>query len=316
MNVMLFSNCNNVKVEDKLNYVLDQNWVFLPSSTQKKVDVFYLYPTVSSNESGIMDVTNPIERDLALGVFKSQASVFEKSTNMFAPFYRQLSTQGRPEDPNAPVSECKQFMFGLADVEVAFDYFLENLNNGRPFIIAGHSQGAMAALELIKKRFGNNKKLKKQLVAAYVIGCTVTDSDLEISGLKAAKSANDLGVIITFNTQSTTSAGGPMLSPGAHCINPLNWKTDNSVALASENLGAVFYNNNTGEFLREQKNYCGAQINTETGALLTSLPAGEVDKLEFGPYSEGVYHRYDFAIWYRNIEQNIEQRIEAYFYGI
>ncbi len=109
----------------------------------------------------------------------------------------------------------------------------------------------MAALELIKDRLGKNEELRARLIAAYVIGCTVSDKDLEIAGLKAAQGPDDIGVIITYNTQSRTSHGGPMLSDGAHCINPLNWKTDSTTALAAENLGARIYNNDTGEFLRE-----------------------------------------------------------------
>jgi len=107
-----------------------------------------------------------------------------------------------------------------------------------------------------------------------------------------------------------TSAGGPMLMAGAHCINPLNWKTDDTYAPAIENLGARFYNDTTGEFLREVPNYCDAQINLTSGALTTTIPEGE--DLDIGPYSEGVYHRYDYAFWYRNLEQNVADRINAY----
>jgi hypothetical protein len=115
-------------------------------------------------------------------------------------------------------------------------------------------------------------------------------------------------VVITFNTQSETSVGGPMLMEGANCINPLNWKTDGTPAEASLNQGAVFFNDSTGEFLREVPEYCGAVINSETGALTTTIE----EELEIGPYPEGVYHRYDYAFWYRNLEENVKVRIEAY----
>jgi len=282
----------------------------LPSSIEKDVDVFYMYPTVSNNASGTMDVTNDEERALAQGIFEAQASLFEKHANVYAPFYRQMSPAVRPEDPNAPATDSEAFNFGVVDVEKAFDYFITNLNEDRPFIIAGHSQGTMALIELIKNRFGNDEELRNRLVAAYLIGYTVTDADLEMAGLTAAQCVDDIGVVVTFNTQSVTSVGGPMLLSGAHCINPLNWKTDNSVALASENLGARFYNNDTGEFLREVDEYCGAQIDTKTGALLTTLPEGE--ELDIGPYSEGVYHRYDYALWYRNLQKNVGDRISAF----
>lgn len=300
-----------VDSEQNLNYEDSYYWVSLPSSVEKDVDVFFVYPTVSSNASGTMDVTNDEERALAQGIFEAQASLFEEHANVFAPYYRQMSTKClMPDDPDALATDTDEFKFGAADVEEAFEYYIANLNDGRPFIIAGHSQGTMALIELIKNRFGNDEELRYRLVAAYLIGYTVTDADLAAAGLSAAQGANDIGVVITYNTQSVTSVGGPMLLPGAHCINPLNWKTDNSVALDSENLGARFYDDATGEFLREVDEYCGAQIDTETGALTTTLPEGE--ELDIGSYPEGVYHRYDYALWYRNLQTNVGDRISTF----
>lgn len=293
-----------------VNYEDSANWVSLPATTNKAVDVFYVYPTVSSNSSGQMDITDDDERALGVGIFKAQASVFEASANVFAPYYRQMSTQVElPESGLA--TDTKAFKQGAQDVEEAFDYFIKNLNENRPFIIAGHSQGTMALIELIKNRFGSDAALRERLVAAYLIGYTVTDSDLALAGLSAAQGATDLGVVITYNTQSPTSEGGPMLMDGAHCINPLNWSTGDEYVAASENMGSVFFNDETGELLREESAYCGAQIDSASGALTTTIPEGE--NLEIGPYSEGVYHRYDYAFWYRNLEQNISDRIEAWF---
>lgn len=283
-------------------------WLSLPSA-DKPVDVFYVYPTVSSNATGFMDVNSVNERALAQGIFEAQASVYQSNANVFAPYYRQMSTQVAVE-PGSLATDTKEFKRGAVDVERAFDYYIEHLNEGRPFIIAGHSQGTMALIELIKNRFGDDADLRSRLVAAYLIGYTVTDADLAAAGLTAAEGANDTGVVVTYNTQSPTSAGGPMLMAGAHCINPLTWTTDDAYAPASENLGARFYNDTTGEFLREVEHYCDARIDPETGALTTTIPEGE--DLDIGPYSEGVYHRYDYAFWYRNLEQNVGDRIDAY----
>lgn len=256
-----------------------------------------------------MDITDNGERALAHGIFDAQASVYEPHANVFAPYYRQMST-AVTAGPDMLATDTEEFKRGAGDVEDAFEYYIENLNEGRPFIIAGHSQGTMALIELVKNRFGDDEDLRDRMVAAYLIGYTVTDEDLAKAGLTAAQSSDDPGVVITYNTQSVTSEGGPMLMTGAHCINPLNWKTDETYAPASENLGARFYNDSTGEFLREEPRYCDAQINLTTGALTTTIPEGE--DLDIGPYSEGVYHRYDYAFWYRNLEKNVADRIDAY----
>jgi len=86
--------------------------------------------------------------------------------------------------------------------------------------------------------------LRNRLVAAYLIGYTVTDSDLSESGLTATQNATDLGVVITYNTQSVTSTGSPMLLAGAHCINPLNWSTDGIYVDSTENRAQFFQRSN------------------------------------------------------------------------
>jgi len=313
LSLVLFTGCNKDELDDvtdnAIAYNNPENWVNLPT-VSKNVDVFYVYPTVSSNASGSMDITDPEEQALAHGIFDAQASVFKEDANIFAPYYRQMSTNVDMSGGGL-ATDTKEFKQGAVDVQDAFDYYIENLNNNRPFIIAGHSQGTMALIELIKNRFGNDAELCNRLVAAYLIGYTVTDYDLSAAGLTAAQNATDIGVVVTFNTQSVTSKGGPMLMNGAHCINPLNWKTDDTPADTTQNLGAVFFNDQTGALLREENHYCGAQINLETGALTTTIPEGET--LEIGPYSEGVYHRFDYSLWYRNLEQNVSDRIDAYF---
>ncbi len=290
------------------NYSNPNLWITSFDKTHK-VDVFYVYPTVSYNESGNMDVYDNVDRALAKGIYKAQASVFESSANIYAPYYRQMSTCAKiPDDPNVLATDLVEFKLGVEDVKAAFKYYIENLNEGRPFILASHSQGTMALIELIKDEFGKSEELRDNLVAAYLIGYTLTDEDLALAKLTSAKGESDTGVVITYNTQSKTSIGGPMLMQGANCINPLNWKIDDTIALPSDNKGARFYNDSTGEFIKEIPNYCGAVINLEKGALTTTID----DELEIGPYPEGVYHRYDYAFWYRNLEENVKVRIDSY----
>lgn len=311
--MILFVSCVQVKdadmcVTDTPDYSDSSSWI-CEVENKYDVDVFYVYPTVSHNESGSMDINNEEERALAKGIYKAQASVFEGSANIYAPYYRQMSTGVKlPDDPNVVATDLKEFKLGANDVKAAFKYYIENLNDGRPFILASHSQGSMALIELLKDEFGKSEELRNNLVAAYIIGYTVTDEDLAMAKLEAAKNESDTGVVVSFNTQSTTSIGGPMLLPGANCINPLNWKVDGTKADASLNKGAVFFNDSTGEFIKEVPSYCCAQIDMETGALTTNID----EELEIGPYPEGVFHRYDYAFWYRNLEENIKVRINSF----
>src|SRR5258706_533076 len=61
------------------------------------------------------------------------------------------------------------FELAYQDIKTAFQYYLDHYNNGRPIIIASHSQGSSHAQRLLKEFFENGP-LKNRLVAAYVIG--------------------------------------------------------------------------------------------------------------------------------------------------
>ena len=294
-----------------VDYSNPQNWLYLPEIA-KPVDIFYVYPTVSSHESGSMPIADDGDRALARAFSATEAGVYEPHGNVFAPYYRQMTARVKMEADDHFISDTKAFKQGARDIQDAFEYYLKHFSGGRPFILAGHSQGTMTLIELIKNRFGGDAELRSRLIAAYLIGYTVTDDDLSKAGLSAAEGAYDTGVVITYNTQSPSAVGSFVLMKGAKCINPLNWKTDSTYAPASENLGARFYNVETGEFLREVIHYADAQIDQKTGALTATIPADE-DLKPLPYFPKGVYHRYDYAFWYRNLQQNVGDRISAYF---
>ncbi len=289
------------------DYTLDESWASRPGNPDKPVDVFYVYPTIyAGSKPKNMDIFNEQLRSDARGLLKAQAGVFSGSANLYAPYYRQASFVCL--NPNEKMTLNRYFRIGADDVHRAFDYYLAFLNQGRPFILASHSQGSVVMLDLIRSRF-HDPQLQKQLVAAYVIGFSITDKDLKnYPWIKPAQKADDTGVVISWNTQAPGATGSPVLRPGAICINPLNWTTDATPAAKSLNLGAVFFDDFKGTILREVPQYTGAQIDTNTSALVTSPP----DKLKIGHFPAGVLHKFDYAFWFRNLEQNVRDRINAY----
>ncbi|WP_338668324.1 DUF3089 domain-containing protein [Pseudodesulfovibrio methanolicus] len=283
------------------------SWASLPVSPDKPVDVFYVYPTIYPDKSPMnMDVFNQALRADVQGLLKAQAGVYSQSANLFAPYYRQVSFAAL--DPNVEMTLNSYFRIGADDVHRAFDYYLNFLNQGRPFILAAHSQGSVVLLDLLRSRF-KDPALQKKLVAAYLIGYSVTREDLrKYPWIKPAKGADDTGVVVSWNTQEPGATGSPVLRPGAIAINPLNWKTDDTMADKNLNLGAVFFDDFKGKVLRIVPQYAGARINLENGALETVPP----DKLVLGHFPPGVLHKFDYAFWYRNLQRNVQTRIDAY----
>ena len=122
------------------------------TSLDHKVDVFYVYPTMFGGDKKPMnmDIKDVELREAAQKVSKMQVGVFTEDCNLFAPYYRQMSMNGLRMSPD---SLDIYFSTGYSDVKRAFKYYLDKLNQGRPFIIAGHSQGSMILIRLMKEMF-------------------------------------------------------------------------------------------------------------------------------------------------------------------
>ncbi|MDP8236897.1 MAG: DUF3089 domain-containing protein [Candidatus Erginobacter occultus] len=307
-------------VPPKPDFEDDYSWVARPESVSRPVDVFYVYPTIYVGENPPnMDISDPGLRKNAEGLLTSQAGVYSPYANLFAPFYRQQTAATQSMEPNNGGRDAfadPLFQTGYDDVERAFDYYLEHLNPDRPFILAGHSQGSMVVIELLRNRL-RDPALQKRMVAAYPIGYTVKQADLDTyPWMKLAQNETDTGVIITFNTQGKNAQGSPVLLDDAVAINPLNWKTDGTPADRGKNIGAVFFNDAAGEVLERIPHFAGAYIDTRTGALIATdiqTPESEsIDLVNMGRWPAEVYHRFDYAFWYNNLKENVKKRIDAY----
>jgi len=302
------------------DYAKASSWVAKPEKIDYPVDVFYVHPTIYSAKSpDNMDIATPELREFAQGLTVAQAGVYSDSANLFAPFYRQQSGAVQDEftaNHGTDMFSDPSFQLGAGDVERAFDYYLEHFNQGRPFILAGHSQGTMTLINLMRKRF-QDPELQKRLVAAYLIGYSVTRDDLkQHPWMKPAQGADDTGVIITYNTEGPGSTGSPVYLPGAIAINPVNWKTDDTPAPRTQHAGAKFFNDAKGTLIEEVDHFAVARVDPDKGVLLIediqTPESPEIDLTSFGRYPEGVYHKYDYAFWFNNLKENVKQRIAAY----
>lgn len=185
------------------DYSLADNWLSLPEETEYDVDVFYLCPTayyrLSQADPVVCGIDNALMRTNAVSAYSRQATAFSTVGNIYAPYYRQpdavSSLSLSEEDKNALLCGATK-----ADIFAAFDYYIENYNNGRPFILAGHSLGSNMLLYLLSEYMQEHPDVYERMVAAYVIGYSVTEDYLaENPHLKFAEGADDTGVI--RNTQ-------------------------------------------------------------------------------------------------------------------
>jgi hypothetical protein len=294
------------------DYSRSEHWLSAPTHIDKPVDVFYLYSTawrkVSTTDPNMCEINNPSMLAGAKFAFARQATAFETVANIFAPYYRQADatyTLGLAQAEREQVIATQPSVDALA----AFDYFIQHHNHGRPFILAGHSQGSNVLLNILSDYMTKRPDVYRRMVAAYVIGYSVTSDYLARNPhLKFAQGPMDTGVIVSYNTQAPDVPAGknPVVLPGALVINPLSWTRTPALADRSLNLGA-FMPVSTSSFERLPE-FADAQVNVAKGVLLTTAdPTGL--RLGLGP---GVYHSYDYSFYYFNIRENAANRVSRY----
>lgn len=288
-----------------VDYSSASNWIARPGTITKDVDVFFLYPTgYQGGSHDLSDINNSTMVAHANISKAGQASVFAQSCNIYMPKYRQLSVSALRKYGN----EENMIYMASFDLYSALDYYFENCNNGRPFIIAGHSQGSVWATVILQDYMKKHPEYLKRMVAAYVIGYSITKDYLKRNThLKFATGATDTGVIISYNTEGVgnKNADNMVVEKGAVAINPLNWKTDSTKASTSQNLGSL--DHSTGKITTP--GIADAQLDLERGVVICTTVPKSMATQGFGPES---YHTYEYSFYYMNLVKNVADRIAAF----
>ena len=268
------------------------------------VDVFFLHPTIytgklknDNRNADINDAYLNAKTDYSSILY--QASVFNQHARIFAPRFREAHISNYFIKDTAAV--LKAFDLAYEDVKSAFEYYLNNNNKGRPIIIASHSQGTTHALRLLKDFF-ENKPLQEQLVAAYVVGMPISPN--YFTTLKMCEDSLETGCLCGWRTFKKGYKPSYVLEEKEISLvtNPLIWKTTYEYATRDLNKGSVLY-----RFNKVYKKTTDAQI--QQGVLWVRRPKFPWSFL----YGTKNYHVGDINLYYKNIRENAEQRINNYF---
>lgn len=166
------------------------------------IDCFYVYPTVSLDETPNSDLVPGAEEE---AVVRAQFARFASQCRLFAPMYRQVTLtalrarlagmgDAMPADP----------ALGYNDVLAAWRHYLENDNDGRGVVLVGHSQGSSVLTRLIKEEIDPDPT-KVPLLSAMLIGTNITVPEGEDVGgsfknIPVCRAADELGCVISYVT--------------------------------------------------------------------------------------------------------------------
>jgi len=328
LSISFFISCNvhpkneylPTRIPNAPDYSQEVNWAALPDrkdladslpsilmkdiQLNAEVDVFFIHPTTYTNKKGYDNWNGPVD-DPKLNdrtdesTILYQASIFNGVGKVYAPRYRQAHIYSYFTKRDT-VAASQAFELAYADVRRAFQYYLEHYNEGRPILLATHSQGTTHGIRLVKEFF-DGQPLQKQLVAAYLVGIPVFRNDFQqISPCQIQEETGCFCSWRTFKRFHEPRKYVP-LGSGIAVTNPLSWTTGTELIPKSENRGAVLSN-----FERVFPNLANAQINN--GILWA-------DKPKF-PWSFLItrrnYHIGDFNFYYMNVRENAQLRVKNY----
>lgn len=299
------------EVEDSSKYSDMHNWAYFAEGDGKEADVFFIAPTVDKKDEAQMDINDEVNRERFVGALEMERGIFDENTRLFAPYYSQISLKS----DELPDEEREVLLkSAYADVSEAFNYYLENENNGRPIILFGFSQGADMCYRIMKEYF-SDEKLSSQLVATYALGWGMSiEEATEYPYMKFAQSENDTGVIVSFECEAPEVTDSFICPEGKKMlsINPLNWKTDSTPADKSLNKGACFMKRYSKEIDNEIPELCGCYIDENRGVLKVADISKDEYPAGLASLPDGSYHIYDYQFFFRNLQDNVSVRIAAY----
>jgi Protein of unknown function (DUF3089) len=266
------------------------------------VDVFFLHPTTYTykrgNDQWNGDVNNKKLNDKTdEGSIEYQASLFNGSARVYAPRYRQAHFYAFFTEDKTSAEQS--FEVAYADVKASFEYYLKTWNNGRPIIIAAHSQGTKHAGRLLKEFF-DEKPLKNKLVVAYIVGLPVPKNAFKT--IPVCDDPNQTGCFCSWRTFEKGYEPKFPTSDAIAVVNPLSMTTDNSYVSAEKHKGGVLLG-----FKKTEEGLNDAQIHN--GILWISKPSFKGSWL----IRSKNFHAGDYNIFYINIRDDIKRRVGLFW---
>jgi pimeloyl-ACP methyl ester carboxylesterase len=142
---------------------------------------------------------------ITLDPLLNQAARFNRICRLYAPLYRQNGVV--PGAGGAPTAGKSGFDLGLQDVRDALKYYLEHLNNGRKFVLMGHSQGTGMLTATIAQDVDPKPEVREKMLSALLLGGGVSVPEGAAVGgtfknIPTCQEPGQTGCVITYVSYS------------------------------------------------------------------------------------------------------------------
>lgn len=303
------------------DYSRDAAWAALPSTPDladfaapgetdgqaaAEVDLFFVYPTTYYKDAGWnAPLDDPdANRIMEYGVLRGQASAYNACCRIYAPRYRQATLAAFFDDSG---NGDQALALAYGDVLTAFRSFLERIGPDAPFVLAGHSQGSAHLQKLISEEVSGTP-LRERMIAAFPVGFGWKRADLDALGdIPVCADASQTGCVVTWNAVGPKAQAFGDISDNL-CVNPLNWKADDSIAPHESNAGALALGGMDDTAVPKLIPGVADARCTEGRLLVSALRSDQFNRQPIS-FGEDNYHVMDYALFYMNLRRNAFDRV-------
>ena len=300
-------------------YANDRGMLPTPADTgTPDFAVFFVHPTsYLSRENWNAPIGEAEAERIARLYVRGMASPFNAASEIWAPRYRQATMGSFLTD--APEA-AQAIDAAYADVVEAYRYFLSSIDDDTPIVLAGHSQGSLHLLRLLREEI-KDAPAADRLVGAYVIGWPISvEHDVPSLGFAACATPAQTGCILSWSSFAEPADPSRVIETYSNsigfdgekrgtsqilCTNPLTG-TYGGAADADANLGTLVPDDmmSTGELVQGA---VPARCD-DRGLLLIGDPP------ELGSYvlPGNNYHVYDVPLFWANTQADVNRRVLAW----
>jgi len=249
-------------------------------------------------------------------VERNQVAAFEHEGRIFIPHYRQASLASFLDTDTAELKEALNLAY--TDVRRAFLHYLKEWNDGRPFILASHSQGSRHAFQILQE-FVDTTEIFKQLVAAYIPGMPMSTQQLALfDTMTICENRTQTGCLVSWMSVDNrgqevpgekryVEINGKMVSAqdlDFVCTNPISWTNTEDEKVTGYEKRALYPRVND-DMIRYNRRPLKTYVR---GAFV------RIEGHDRGTFNGtfGNLHIFDYNLFFGDIQMNVTERIDHY----
>ncbi len=210
----------------------------------KKIDCFYVYPTVSQELTPNASLKTTAQ---LVGIAEHQAARFSDVCDVYAPVYRQRTLTALLTGNLYSDAQRAEFTrIAYSDVLQAWKTYLSTYNKGRGVVLIGHSQGTGMLRRLMREEIDPAPSARAKLVSAILLGGNVavrkgSDRGGDFQNIPLCRAESQTGCVLAwaafrrtppdntrFGRVPESSTDGSPAGPAyeAACTNPTSLDAD------------------------------------------------------------------------------------------